>query len=211
MKRMGGRRIAPVADNTEKQATYKEQMQRFAKAMKEGFFFEAILIDYAMLEDRLRSMLYHAAFFANRKATGSWKKTKPYFQTFVHCYRDEKENKTLGVTNISGKIKVFRSMLRWISETEDGYQHDKYLKTLKNRCESMDIGALLDTLDAIRQWCDYRNEIVHALLNKNTASVYAELEAQAQNGMKYARLIDSQVRILKKGNLVRKSANAPIE
>ena len=75
----------------------------------------------------------------------------------------------------------------------------------------MDIGTLLDTLDAIRQWCDYRNEIVHALLNKNTASVYAELEEQAQNGMKYARLIDSQVRILKKGNLVRKSANAPIE
>ena len=75
----------------------------------------------------------------------------------------------------------------------------------------MDIGAILETLDAIQDWCGYRNEIVHALLNKNTASVHAELEAQAQNGMKYARLIDLQVRILKRGNVVRKSVNAVIE
>ncbi len=206
---MSERRIAPVADNREKQQTYKEQMQRFSKAMKDGFFFEAMLIDYAMLEDRLHSMLYHAAFFANRDKAGCWKKTKPYFQTFVKQYKNEKENDTLGVTNISGKIKVIRSMLRWVSEADATNVKDRYLLRLKNQCESMDIGAMLEILDDVQEWCGYRNEIVHALLNKNTTSVYAELEAQAQNGMKYARLIDSQVRILKKGNAIRKSINAP--
>lgn len=63
---MSERRIAPVADNTEKKATYQEQMRRYRKAMKDGFYFEAMLIDYAVLEDWLRSMLYHAAFFASR-------------------------------------------------------------------------------------------------------------------------------------------------
>ena len=208
---MTERRIAPVADNQEKQQTYKDQMRRYSKAMKEEFFFEAILIDYAMLEDRLRSMLYHAAFFANRDKTGCWRKTKPYFQSFVKQFKNEKENDTLGVTNISGKIKVIRSMLRWVSEADATNVKDRYLLHLKNQCESMDIGAILETLDAVQKWCNYRNEIVHALLNKNTASVYAELEAQAENGMQYARLIDSQERILKKGNVIRRSINATIE
>ena len=208
---MSERRIAPVADNWEKQLTYQDQMQRYRKAMNEGFYFEALLIDYAMLEDRLRSMLYHAAFFANRDKAGCWKKTKPYFQSFVKQYKNEKENDTLGVTNISGKIKVIRSMLRWVSKADATSVKDRYLLRLKNQCESMDIGAMLETLDAVQEWCGYRNEIVHALLNKNTVSVYAELEAQAENGMKYARLIDSQERILKKGNVIRRSINAPIE
>lgn len=193
---MSERRIAPVADNTEK------------KAMKDGFFFEAMLIDYAVLEDRLRSMLYHAAFFASRDKTVCWKKTKPYFQRFVSEYKNTKENESLGVTNISGKIKVVRSMLRWIIEGDAIDHNDRYLQKLDYQCESLDIGAILETLDDIQDWCAYRNEIVHALLNKNITGVYAELETQAENGMKYARLIDSQVRILKKGNVVRKSVNA---
>lgn len=206
---MSERRIAPVADNKEKQATYTDQMRRYKKAMKDGFYFEAMLIDYAMLEDRLRSMLYHAAFFASRDKTGCWKKTKPYFQRFVTEYKNDKENDKLGVTNISGKIKVVRSMLRWVAEGDAVNQNDRYLQKLNDRCESLDSGAILETLDAVQDWCAYRNEIVHALLNKNTTSVYAELETQAENGMKYARLIDLQVQILKRGNVVRKSVNAP--
>ena len=102
-------------------------------------------------------------------------------------------------------------MLRWVFEADATNEKDRYLLKLKNQCEGMDIGALFETLNAIQQWCGYRNEIVHALLNKNTVSVYAELAAQAENGMTYARLIDSQERILKKGNEIRKSINAPIE
>lgn len=44
----------------EKYQVYRYSMARYAKAMKEGFFFEAILIDYAMIEDHLRSFLWHA-------------------------------------------------------------------------------------------------------------------------------------------------------
>lgn len=205
------RRITPVADNAEKQQTYTEQMKRFDRAMKEGFYFEAVLIDYAVLEDRLRSFLYHAAFFANRKATGCWKKTKPSIQQFVSLYKDQDETERLNATSISGKIKIIRAMLRWAAETETGYQNDSYLKRLKSQCESLDTGAMLETLDAVKSWCDYRNEIVHALLNKNTESVYTELEKQAQKGMEFARFIDSQVKTLKKGNAVRKSVNAPMD
>ena len=208
---MSERKIAPITDNLDKQQTYQHQMNRYSKSMREGFFFEALLIDYAMLEDRLRAMLYHTAFFADREKTGCWKKTKPYFQHFVSTYKKEKENDKLGVKNISGKIKVIRSMLLWASETDGGYENDRYLVKLKSQCECLDISLVLETLEKIEQWCEYRNEIVHALLNKNTESVYSELKEQVENGMKYARIIDSHVRLLKKGNLIRRAVNAPMK
>ena len=58
---MGNSNLFPaVQTRQEKYQVYRYSMARYAKAMKEGFFFEAILIDYAMIEDRLRSFLWHA-------------------------------------------------------------------------------------------------------------------------------------------------------
>ena len=54
---MGKRLIQPVSDNKDKQRTYTENMAKYKKAIAGEFFFEAMLIDYAMLEDRLRSFL----------------------------------------------------------------------------------------------------------------------------------------------------------
>lgn len=53
------RQISPVSDNQDKRNTYQLNIRRYNKAMKEGFYYEALLIDYAMMEDRLRSFLYH--------------------------------------------------------------------------------------------------------------------------------------------------------
>ena len=45
-------------DNVVKEETYREVHKKYNKAIKEEFYFEAICIDYALLEDRLRSLLY---------------------------------------------------------------------------------------------------------------------------------------------------------
>lgn len=209
---MEDRKIAPVENNLEKRQTYREQMKRYNKAIKEGFYFEALLIDYAMLEDRLRSVLYHVAFFADRNKINSWKKTKPYFQKFVSEYKNPDENENLGVsTSISGKIKNIRSMLRWTADSDQTNETDRYLLTLKSQLEGVDIGALLETLENIEEWRKYRNEIVHSLLNKSVEGVNTELETLAVNGMKYAREIDNQLKVLKKGNQIRRSVNAPLD
>ena len=50
---MANRTIRPVTDNKDKQRTYSEQMGRYARATRGAFYLEALLIDYAMLEDRL--------------------------------------------------------------------------------------------------------------------------------------------------------------
>ncbi len=45
---------------TAKQKTYAEQKIRLRRARAGGFFYEAILIEYAMMEDRTESLLRHA-------------------------------------------------------------------------------------------------------------------------------------------------------
>ena len=74
---------------------------------------------------------------------------------------------------------------------------------LKSEYEGLDIGGLLTTLDQIDAWRKYRNEIIHGLLNKNVTSVDSELKSKAETGMEYARFIDSQVKALKKKNVIR--------
>lgn len=46
--------------NYEKQATYAERKTQLKKAMKSGFYFEAIFLEYAIMEDRTESVLRHA-------------------------------------------------------------------------------------------------------------------------------------------------------
>ena len=101
---MSERKIAPVKDNKDKRRTYAKQKARYCSAMKYGFYLEAMMIDYALLEDRLRSVLYHIGFLANRRSTIVWKKARPYFTEIVKQYKTEKENGALGITNISSKI-----------------------------------------------------------------------------------------------------------
>ena len=46
--------------NMEKYEIYKKMHEDLTKAMKNGFYYEAIFIEYAILEDRFRSVLYYA-------------------------------------------------------------------------------------------------------------------------------------------------------
>ncbi len=45
--------------NKQKQATYAERKVQLKKAMNSGFYFEAIFLEYAIMEDRTESVLRH--------------------------------------------------------------------------------------------------------------------------------------------------------
>lgn len=207
---MTNARIKPVEDNAEKQQTYRRQIEKFNRAIRFEFYYEAIMIDYAMIEDRLRSILYHMGSLANRKATGIWKKNRPVLLNIVAKYKREEENLTLGINALNGKIKVVRSIFCWADQTENDYQGNRYLTALKSQIERADVGLLLETLDQIKVWKDARNEIVHAMMNKNIDALEARLKSIAEEGMRIARALDSQERILKSGNKIRRSVNLPI-
>jgi len=53
-----------IQNNMQKYSNYKEQMGRLRKAMASGFYLEAVFIEYAIIEDRLESIIRHS---------GTWK------------------------------------------------------------------------------------------------------------------------------------------
>ena len=205
------RKIAPVANNAEKQETYREQINQYNKAMREGFYLQAILIDYALLEDRFRSFLYHMGAFKDRQSLRiNANQSKDDLSRMVEQYKEDDESKGMGITSIKGKMKVIRCAIEWACEAEKVDPKDKYRYVLKDRLESLDIQEILCIIEETTVWCDYRNEIIHCLLNKNSIAVSEIVQDKAEEGFLLARRLDGQVRELKKGNYIRRKINLPV-
>ena len=202
------RKIEPVTDNQDKSNTYKTNIRRYNKAMKEGFYYEAILIDYAMMEDRLRSFLYHMGLLNSRDSyKADVDKAKKSLKGIIQTYKRPKENDFFSISNITGKMKIIRCTLIW-AEQELVDCNDKYLLVLRKQFDKyIDTGSLAETLGEIEDWCAYRNEIIHALMNKSIENIELELAVKAEDGMRLCRELDSQVDKLKNGNKIRKSIN----
>ena len=58
-----------ITDNMQKYANYKMQMGRLKKALSYQFYLEAIFIEYAILEDRLESILRYSGNWNPRPGT----------------------------------------------------------------------------------------------------------------------------------------------
>lgn len=200
------RQILPVSDNQDKKHTYQYNIRRYNKAMKEGFYYEALLIDYAMMEDRLRSFLYHMGLLNTRDShKADVGKVKKSLKEIMQTYKRPEENDNFNIKSISGKMKIVRCTLLWAEQELEGC-NDKYLLSLRNQYDKyIDAERLLNAFDDIENWCSYRNEIIHALMNKNIESTYKDIATKAEEGMRLCRELDAQVARLKTGNRIRKS------
>lgn len=217
--------ISPVETMQEKYETYRAEMARLKGALQQGFYFEAMLIEYALLEDRLRSFVYHAGLLQNRKASHMLPGKNAVRKDFnriaqrVKTWKLEDGKETgntsnferLSVNKISDKIFIVRTIVLWSSELESLPDESRYLQALRGQCESLDAAALLETLDAIDTWRMYRNEVIHSLMNKRMESVQQKLSEQVEQGVQLARQLDAQVTILKKNNRIRKAARLPMQ
>lgn len=199
------RKIAPVKNNKDKANTYGAHMSRYKKAIKSECYFEALLISYAMMEDSLRSYLYYLGCLRTRN---SYKfdsnKIKNDIKWIIDTYSGDK-NPNLGITSITGKMRIVESVQKWYL---DGFNNENGSSYLDELAACIDVyenpNELISTLEAVKDWCIYRNEIIHSLLNKNLDSLYSELSERAEEGMILAREIDNHVRRLKSKNSIRK-------
>ena len=206
MKKKGGMTMVQpmipcVAGNGDKQRTYRENIRRFNTAMQQEFYFEALLIDYAILEDRLSSLLYHIGALDGRTDRKICKKVKNQLRTLVGRY--EKGEIKLTVTTISGKERILRAVSRWAQETAGACETDKYLAVLKEQFLAAE--AFDSVLDDVDGWRSYRNEIIHGLMNKNVDALRDDLPRRCLQGMQLARALDSRIRMIKKGNRIRRN------
>ena len=204
--------ITPVASNREKQQTYREFMARYSRAMRNEFYLEALLIDYAVLEDRMRSFLYHMGVFRFRNnPRPNVDEVKRALASIVKEWKAKDENDQLGVNTITGKMKIIRCSAKWAALSEGVPDGGRYPVELKNKLQGLDLNRLTELLDEIKAWCGYRNEVIHSLLNKNNIRVDERLESMAQRGMELAREMGGFVAQLKKGNTLRNKLGLPVE
>lgn len=199
---MAENQIKQAKNNIDRQNTYKQQLGRYTKAMRYGFYFEAMLIAYSMLEDRLKSFLYYCGFFDNRNTIKISKKIKADIKVLLF---DENPAKWPSLNNISTKIAYIKALLIWANTVQgETIQDNDFYCNLKSTLESVDIGAMLVSLNSLTEWLKYRNEIMHASMNKNVDSLYENLNVKVADGMEIARFIDSQVKLLKKSGTIRR-------
>lgn len=85
--------------------------------MKGEFYFEAVLIDCSMLEDRLSSFLFHFGAISERDA----KKLNPLNRTELSRIYHNKygENEKVILDKISGKNKLIRAILEWADSVNE--------------------------------------------------------------------------------------------
>lgn len=197
--------IRQATNNIERKETYSYQIAKYKIAMREGFYFEALMIVYAMLEDRLKSFLYYSGALSTKN--GKMKpcpKTKADLRIILTQEFSEKE--LFRMSTITGKMNLIRAIIKWSDSVElNEMEASTYMCYLKREMESIDIGGILSVINELEVWLRYRNEVMHAAMNKNIVALFENLPEKIVQGMKYARYIDSQVKILKKNNRIRKA------
>lgn len=100
---MGEKQV--LSENMLKYESYKEQHERLKKAMKYGFYFEAIVIEYAILEDRTESILRYEGNSINSKKTATIKQKIDKIEAIAR----EKS----GLANRYFKHEFIESMRAW--------------------------------------------------------------------------------------------------
>ena len=197
-------KIKQVASTADKGRTYAESMRRHARAVKEGFYFEALLIEYVMIEDRLWSFLFHAGMLLERGDAKGFKRTKKQILMMLKQL-DEKKNST-SVTSISAKEDAIRAMLGWYASLDSAPGDDRYLNALWNQIDSrLDVKEVNGTLEALDEWREYRNEVIHALMNKSADAIDADMPSRCDQGMSLTRSFDKYVKQIKYGNSIRRT------
>lgn len=189
--------IQQVKDGKDKSETYAKCIIKYNKAIKYGFYFEAIMIDYAMLEDRLLSFLHHIGVVTRTHKNITINK---FCRDEIRELMNYKPNSNMHIDKISTKREIIEKLLLM-----DAIESSKYLSVVDMHIsKSIDKQTFLETLDEISKWCDIRNQYVHAMLNKNYIALQEGLCEYAERGFILVRKVDNFVKAIKLGNSIRR-------
>ena len=198
-------KIEPITTNMEKKTAYQIQMERFKRAKAGGFHLEAIFIIYALIEDRLSAFLFHAGVTnSTREKIARNGKVRPYLDRTLTVLNTRQPN----IRNVSAKIKLIKELMEWSTDYSVNEPTLNYLDALYkqiNRTAGRD--QMIETLTRIEGWCTYRNELVHALLNKKVEDQEKILQDLVYEGEACNRSLQNFVKSFKNRNTLRKSFN----
>lgn len=157
------------------------------KGLKEGFYFECILLDYSLLEDCFTDFIVHLDFAS--KDNGDTKKVK--FNRFRKgdLLLLGVSEKACSLNRLSNKAIIVKTIVESINEPEkiSGVNVRAVVNVLKRN----HISKLLTNsfFEETNQWRKDRNEIIHGLLNLD-CDILDSIKALAETGFKLFRVLD---------------------
>ncbi len=196
--------VTKITDNMDKYNTYKELMERYKKSYENEFYFESMFIEYAVMEDRLRSILYHSGVIKERSSKSpDFIHNKEFLTNMFYEYNSNipKEKYNIDFEKISSKISMLRAILRWSRQNKD-YLVGQYPNKLKEQYQNIDKEKYLQLLKDIEKWKKYRNELIHSVLDANINSVNASLKLRVEEGKELINSLTELSRLVKKHSFV---------
>lgn len=197
--------LPSVANNMEKSQAYKVQLSRYQSAVRQDFHFEGIFILYAMLEDRLSAFLFHAG--VTNCSRDKLTKNK-LVRSQLEMILEPDDGKSYQLRKISGKTRLIKSLLEW-SQTYTPVDASTGNNDILYRQITRTAGLeeMEQMLDDIQEWCQARNELVHALLTRNPENLHDTLVTLTSEGYAACRKLDNFVKSFMKRNTIRKQFN----
>ena len=180
--------IKPVEDNMDKYYTYKTLIEKYQRSYEEGFYFESLFLVYAMMEDRLRSILYHSNVITKRESEKpNVLETKELMEKiFFSETTHNKEKHEFDFKSIAEKREMIEALIKWSAKEESTNQLEEDLKI-----QYQDTEKYLPVLEAMKDWCSYRNKLIHAIFDKNIESINLEIKEKVSIGFEIAKEIST--------------------
>ena len=186
--------VKVVSDNMDKYATYTNCMDKYNSALENDAYLEAMMLVYAMLEDRLKSFLVYIKAIDNIESRYlDIDDTKELLMDIYLKYYKGKKKNVLDLNNISCKKNLVLSIFEWYQEHKYIKDNDEYLDKLKSLMDLYSYDESIEMFKDFDTWCNFRNNVMHGLLNKNSDSVNCHLKEQAEYGLKIFRYFDKLV------------------
>ena len=196
--------IKVVESNQEKGFSYRQYIAHFNKAKKEGFLFECMWILYAMMEDRTTSFFDHLGFVSKQdksKVTGT-KKVRTQIKEILSVG----EGKSVRFDSLKRKLESVLSLIEWSRRQEEKLEGFKCV--VKQYIDKVDNDKqfFVSAQYLCDEWRNKRNQLMHALLNKQVFDAENQMLDLVEKGFCAIRVFDKGVAKLRRCT-VRKKFN----
>jgi hypothetical protein len=156
------------------------------------------------MEDRLRAILYHSGVIKQREDKNlDYSSNSKYLTEMFYEYNGNiaRKNHNIDFSKIFNKISMVRAILRWERQNTD-YISSDYLKKLKIQYKEIDKQYFLKALNDVEKWKNYRNELIHSVLENNIDSINDTLKEKVDEGKQLINQLTELSRLVKKNSFV---------
>ena len=179
-----------VCENNESKRKTSGSLRTDTKiALCTGGFSEAILNEYAFIEDRFKSILFHVGILLPRNSAEI--STNVLNGTLREKLEGRKHKQKIKITTISAKIRVTTAFLKTAAKmTSDGLGNVPLIYAVCRNKEILGQESLLQ-IRKISNWLKIRNEIIHASYDKDLDDLKAKTKEVAEQGQKLCKWLDA--------------------